>query len=104
MRMVAVSMVLSGEREKPPEISSEIIADLCWAAAVPEDGLEHLRAWAGHGRIDLVLYVQAPDDRGALQAALTLCERVVRQCGDMNGWQTVHSALIPAESFYSRLA
>lgn len=69
----------------------EVISDIFWALASKEDGLEHLRVQMSHAsRVDLVLFVHAPDrDRGARNAA-QLCRRITQRVPSFAGWRVTY--------------
>ncbi|MFD8639595.1 hypothetical protein ACFV14_04715 [Streptomyces zaomyceticus] len=55
--------------------TSALVADLLWAHARPEDGLEHVKPRATASGIDLYLFVSAEGDGPAVAQMRPLLER-----------------------------
>ncbi|MEZ0106326.1 hypothetical protein ABH920_000307 [Catenulispora sp. EB89] len=68
--------------------SPEIVADILWAAAVPADGLEHIRARHGPTptAIDLALFHIGSEAETVADIALRLCRRAIDAAPALAGW------------------
>ncbi|MER8035465.1 hypothetical protein [Streptomyces hydrogenans] len=75
MRMVRVRLT-SAPGAHVSAMGPELIQDLLWAHAVPDDGLEHIRVRCAPHGMDVVLFLSAPGDASALQAVDLLLERL----------------------------
>lgn len=82
-------------------LSPEIVADILWAAAIPEDHLEHVRARCGPvgGDIDAALFHkdagEAPSvGTDVVHVALNLCRRAITVSPTLDGWSA--GPLVPA--------
>ena len=79
-------------------LTPEIVVDILWSAAIPEDRLEHIRARHGPGpeTVDLALFhtTDGPDSTAATAAtALCLCYRAIETAPALAGWTA--TALTP---------
>ncbi|WP_371502741.1 hypothetical protein OG871_36585 [Kitasatospora sp. NBC_00374] len=74
--MYLVSLSLTGSASPMPSTAdAHAVHDILWAHAGPADGLEHVRAHAGPEGIDLVLFISATEQSGALAQAADLLRR-----------------------------
>lgn len=66
----------------------EIVADVLWAAAVPEDRLEHVRARPGPagGDIHIALFHNPVGCEPVADLALRLCRRAITTAPVLIGW------------------
>lgn len=74
-------------------VGPELAADILWAAALPGDRLEHIRARAGpHAPdIDLVLFhravsVTGQEGEAPQDTSLRLCRRAIARSPALAGW------------------
>ena len=73
-------------------LSPEVAVDILWAAATPEDRLEHIRARHGPTKndIDIALFHKdmkaAVHSEPAVNAALRLCHRAISVAPVLGGW------------------
>lgn len=80
-------------RDQPP--SPETVVDVLWAAAIPTDRLEHIRARHGPapGTVDAVLFVlptgagPAGSAGSTTDVALRLCHRALAAAPSLSGWE-----------------
>jgi hypothetical protein len=88
MRMVAVMMALRTDGKAHP-LTDALVCDLFWGLATPADRLEHVHVHVGARVIDVVLFLQAADNRMARQRTLTFCQRVTSRSPIMADWYVV---------------
>lgn len=90
MDLVPVRLV-AGAEARNRLLSPETLVDVLWAAALPGDRLEHVRARPGPlpGTLDAVLF-HIPAGESAhgstTEAALRLCRRALRAAPSLTGW------------------
>ena len=67
--------------------SPDIVADILWATAIPDDRLEHIRTRYGPvaGVVDLAVF-HRPGGRPAADLALQLCHRAIGIAPVLAGW------------------
>ncbi|MEV6104773.1 hypothetical protein AB0M28_08650 [Streptomyces sp. NPDC051940] len=68
----------------PPDAAA--LTDICWAYALPQDGVEHVRCAVRPRRADLVLFVQGPSAADAALAAGRVCLRMLTGSRQLTGW------------------
>jgi hypothetical protein len=71
-------------REAAP--SAAAIEDMIWAAAVPQDCLEHLTVARGHDDLSVAVFVRARDLAHAGQQVDRLIRRMLGQAPPLAGW------------------
>jgi hypothetical protein len=86
MYMVTAALVAGGEAPQP-ELESGVISDILWAAARPDDGLEHIYARTATGRIDVTFFHRAESLSAALAAAGSICRRSLNSSPTLRGWR-----------------
>jgi hypothetical protein len=93
MDMVPVFLIptaAAADQEPDPEC----VLDALWAAAAPDDRLEHITLLHGPGRFEVVMFHLTSSAERGEQAAIRLCARACAQAPLLQGW-TVGS-LVPA--------
>ncbi|MFC6084044.1 hypothetical protein [Sphaerisporangium aureirubrum] len=75
-----------GEVSERRSLSSAAFTDLVWAHTRQDEGLEHLRVRTAPDRIDIVLFICAPQEESAEEIAWRICGRVVRLVPALQGW------------------
>ena len=95
MRMVLVRLA-SGPVARVKVLNPQIAADVLWAAAIPEDHLEHVRAQPGpgSGEIDIAVFHKDAGAESGDAVALGLCRRAIASAPVLAGWHA--SPLTPA--------
>ena len=75
----------------------DIVADILWAAAIPGDRLEHVRARQGlvAGVVDVAVF-HRPTTTPGEQEALHLCQRAIATAPVLAGW-TAHILANPTD-------
>ena len=70
------------------DIHPEVVVDILWATALPDDRLEHVRVRAGTGHVDIALFhrhrlgIGDPPEMAAVQ----LCQRACDRGRLLRGW------------------
>jgi hypothetical protein len=67
-------------------VTNDVVADLIWVHTVPADGLEHVRARVGAGRVDIIFFLRFDTQEGAESSAREICRRVVSSTSIFAGW------------------
>lgn len=77
-------------------LNTQIATDILWAAAIPEDRLEHVRARPGPlaGDIDIAVFHKESGAETDTAVALGLCRRAIGSAPVLAGWHA--SPLTPA--------
>ncbi|MFJ5552387.1 hypothetical protein [Streptomyces sp. NPDC093225] len=82
MQVVPVHLTLmTGGGGTPSEGQVHVLVDALWAHAAPEVALEHVRAWAGTSRVEVVLFVRATGTDTAYVKAQRLLAAVLASGG-----------------------
>jgi hypothetical protein len=86
LRLTAPPAGCVGSNRQP--LDPEIIADVIWTTAIPDDRLEHIRARPGPDSrsVDLVLFLRTIANRPGTEAALTMCRRAIDTAPALGGW------------------
>jgi hypothetical protein len=86
-----------GARATAPNV--EVVVDVLWATATPDDRLEHIRARPGPSpsSVDLVLFHSATESRTAEYLAQCLADRAVAVAPLLAGW-TVAPLPLPSNA------
>jgi hypothetical protein len=87
MDLVIVRLA-AGPEARNRLLSPETLVDVLWAAAVPADQLEHVRARQGPdpGSVDAVLFHLPADTGSTIDVALRLCRRALLTAPSLSGW------------------
>ncbi|GAA1965546.1 hypothetical protein [Catenulispora subtropica] len=89
MHMILVGL-RPGPQARTRHLSPETVVDILWAAAVPEDLLEHVRARSepGEAGVDTAIFLAVPDadSETDVRTALCLCLRAVGSAPALAGW------------------
>ncbi|MEU8971260.1 hypothetical protein AB0D11_18645 [Streptomyces monashensis] len=83
---MALATLVAGGEAAHPELDSGIISDILWAAARPDDGLEHIHVRSAAGRIDVTFFHRAESLSAALAAAGDICRRSLDSSPVLRGW------------------
>ena len=81
MQFIAVSLL-------PPaalDVDHEVVVGILWAHASSEDGLQHVRARAGPGRVDVAFFLTAETPADALNTVQRLCQRATNASALLRG-------------------
>jgi hypothetical protein len=81
MHFAALSLI----SQSSVNIDPEVVVGILWAHATSSDGLQHVRARAGPGRVDVAIFCTAETPTGALNNALRLCRRAARASPLLSG-------------------
>lgn len=77
----------SSQNPAPDLPSPEVVADILWAAAIPADALEHVRARSGPGRqIDVAIFHRTGPTVGGRETCLALCRRAIAHSPALAFW------------------
>jgi hypothetical protein len=84
-------MLMTTIRLAPPSgtqaIAPGAVVDLIWLHAAPPDGIKHIHARAGPGRIEVVMFVVASQQDIGDYVARAVCRRAVDATPALRGWQ-----------------
>lgn len=87
MLAVLIRMIPAPGAEKARSV---VVEEVVWAAAEPQDGLEHLTVVGdAQGRYGLMAFMSAVDKRRATAQARALIDRAVRRAGALRGWSVI---------------
>ncbi|WP_460494213.1 hypothetical protein [Dactylosporangium cerinum] len=67
------------------DVDPEVLVGILWAHATSEDGLQHVRARAGPGRVDVAFFLTASTPTDAFGAARRLCQRAISASALLSG-------------------
>ncbi|MDX6313883.1 MAG: hypothetical protein QOF84_4758 [Streptomyces sp.] len=88
MLAVLIRMTPAPDGEKAP--SAVLVEEVVWAAAEPQDRLEHLTVIDDMaGRFGIMAFVSAGDKQRATVQARGLIDRAVMRAGALRGWSVV---------------
>jgi hypothetical protein len=71
MQFIAISLISPAA----VDIDPEVVVGVLWAHSSSQDGLQHVRARAGPGRVDVAFFLTAETPAAALHTAQQLCRR-----------------------------
>ncbi|MFF1413395.1 hypothetical protein ACFVX6_27070 [Streptomyces sp. NPDC058289] len=92
MLAVLIRMIPAPDAE---QARSVVVEEVVWAAAEPQDGLEHLTVVGdAEGRIGLMAFVSAVDKGRATTQARGLIDRAVRRAGALRGWSVIECSAV----------
>ncbi|MDD9378476.1 hypothetical protein M8Z33_17805 [Streptomyces sp. ZAF1911] len=92
MLAVLIRMIPAPDAEKARSV---VVEEVVWAAAEPQDGLEHLTVVNdAEGRLGLMAFVSAVDKVRATAQARRLIDRAVRRAGALRGWSVVECSAV----------
>jgi hypothetical protein len=86
LMQLAVVHLIAGPGVTRRDLEPEIVVDIVWAAAVPADRLEYVRARTRPGGIDLVLFHRSGPGAPASVAARLLIDRARANAPPLRGW------------------
>lgn len=75
-----------------PDIDADVVADLLWALAEPENRLEHVHAISAKGRVELVFFHLVTDPGQAADASERLCRLAIATSPRLRGWRVASIA------------
>lgn len=86
--MASVALAASDEARQR-ELDPHVLVDLLWALADPGLGIEHMRAAAGPGQIEIIFFSTASDAQAASRISNRLCEKATTSAPQLRGWYVV---------------
>lgn len=86
MFMATVTLVPT-ENADAGMLESGVVADIVWAAAKPDDGLEHVHAKVASGRIELTFFHCSSSLTAAISAAGEICRRTLDSSPALARWR-----------------
>jgi hypothetical protein len=99
--MVLVRMAPDLAAECLSNPGPQVLTDILWAASIPDDRVEHIRARAGPavGAIDVALFFRSGTGP-SIALALRLCDRAIHTSPALTGWDPTvlpHSPIVPSD-------
>ncbi|MFD6968568.1 hypothetical protein [Streptomyces sp. NPDC059979] len=94
MFMATATLVTPADRAAK-RLESAVVTDIVWAAAVPDDNLEHVHAKAAAGRIDLTFFHRTNSLAEALSAAGEICRRALNSSPSLSQWRIAATPQLP---------
>ena len=88
---MGVIRLAPGPDARTRTLEAEIAMDILWAAAIPDDRLEHIRARPGPppATLDIVVFLNCTVPVSATDLALRLCRRALLTAPVLNGWTAI---------------
>ncbi|MGW6706914.1 hypothetical protein ACWGDE_18750 [Streptomyces sp. NPDC054956] len=85
LEMAAVELTASPQAPRQ-RLDPNLLSDVLWACAEPDDRTQHLTVMTRDGRADLVLYFLAESTEAARTAALHGVRRAIATSPMLSGW------------------
>lgn len=85
MQMISATLGVRTEAADR-SLPAGVAVDLLWAAARPEDRLEHVYCEPADGRLDFVFFVRSLSVAAACDAVAAICRRATATAPALRGW------------------
>ncbi|MEU8673468.1 hypothetical protein [Streptomyces sp. NPDC048560] len=92
---MATATLVAVDDAEVARLESAVVTDIVWAAAMPDDDLEHVHAKTTSGRIELTFFHRTGSLADALSAAGAISRRALNSSPTLAQWRIAVTPQLP---------